>query len=91
MSSNRRRIRVKFAYSFDDDRLLPMAQPTVLKTEPCFKVIATEDQATKQFYQNKPKKQEKPPMIEADSLDEEYPSQFNVSYYKTNKDVFLYN
>ncbi len=61
----------------------------MIKTEPCFKVIATEDQATKQFYQNKPKKQETASLIEADSLDEEYPFQLNVSYYKTNKDVLF--
>jgi hypothetical protein len=57
-----------------------MTETTVIKTEPCFKVLATEDEATKQFYQNKPKKQVKPPLFEADSLDEEDPSQLNVSY-----------
>ena len=80
-NSNRRRVRVKFAYSFDDDQVLPITQTTVIKSEPYFKVIATEDEATKQFYHNKPKKKVTPLLFEADSLDEEDPSQLKVSYY----------
>ena len=94
-TSNRRRVRVKFAYSFDNDGVLPSTQTTVFKTEPCFKIVATEDQAAKQFYLNKPKNREKPRLIkqetsiEADSLDDEESPRFNVSRYKTNKNLFF--
>ncbi|CAF5169263.1 unnamed protein product, partial [Rotaria sp. Silwood1] len=43
----------KFNYLFDNDQLLPTVQTTLLKTEPCFNVIAIEDEVTKHFYQNK--------------------------------------
>ncbi|CAF3387586.1 unnamed protein product [Rotaria sp. Silwood1] len=43
----------KFTYLFDNDQLLPTAQTTLLKIEPCFNVIAIEDEVTKHFYQNK--------------------------------------
>jgi len=85
LSSNRRRVRVKFAYSFDDERVLPITQTTVIKTEPYFKVIATEDQVTKTFYQNKSKEHKKTQFIEqrtiseSDSLEDEYSPQIIVS------------
>ncbi len=45
-ASRQHGIRVKF----DDKR--PVAQTTLIKTEPCFQVNSTEDQVTKHFYQN---------------------------------------
>jgi hypothetical protein len=96
LTSNRRRVRVKFAYSFDNDRVLPITQTTVIKTEPYFKVIATEDQVTKLFYQNKSKEHRKIQYIEQrtisepDSLEDEYSPQLIVSYYKTNKHFFFF-
>jgi hypothetical protein len=51
-ASTRHGIRVKFASSSDDDRLVSMTKTTVIKTEPCFQVNASEDQVTKHFYKN---------------------------------------
>ncbi len=88
-------MRVKFAYSFDNDQVLPITQTTVIKTEPCFKVIAREDQITKNFYQNKSKEHKKTQFIEQrtlsepDSLEDEYFPQLIVSCYKTNKNFFF--
>jgi len=58
-------------------------------------VIATEDQVTKHFYQNKSEKYEKSEFIEQktpseiDSLDEEFSSQLIVSSYNTKKTFFF--
>jgi hypothetical protein len=97
LTSHRRRVRVKFAYSFDNDRVLPITQTTVIKTEPCFEVIAIEDQAAKYFYQNKLKKHgntqfiEKKPSIESDSLEEEDPPPSIVSFANMKKKFFFMN
>jgi len=77
-TSNRRRVRVKFAYSFDNDRILPITQTTVIKTEPCFKVTATEDNNTKQFYYNKSQFNKQRTISQQDSLEEVYYSKVNV-------------
>lgn len=82
MNNNRRRSRVKFAYSFDNDRVLPITQTTLIKTEPCFKVIATEDEGTKSFYLNKSQISKQKTLIERDSLEDEDPLPLTVSYYK---------
>jgi len=91
-ASTRHGIRVKF----DDERLLPMAQTTVIKTEPYFQINSTEDQVTKHFYHNEfPSKNEeqneffkpissKTPS-ERDSLEEEY----IVTYQVNNKSKFF--
>ena len=86
-ASNRHGIRVKFAYSLDDgdneddddDRLFPMRQTTVVRTEPYFRIQSSEDQVTKHFYDN-PFHVNQQPLIrqcspatpsEPDSLEEE--------------------
>ena len=67
-ASNRHGIRVKFAYSLDDDdahdeadahaddddknRLVPMGQTTVVRTEPYFRIESSEDQVARHFYDN---------------------------------------
>jgi hypothetical protein len=91
LTPSRHRIRVKFAYSVDNDRVLPITQTTVIKTEPCFKVTVTEDQITKHFYQNKLKKHENIQLIEqetpseADSLEDSYSPQLIVSCFFQDK------
>ncbi|CAF3924630.1 unnamed protein product [Adineta steineri] len=73
LSPDRRRVRVDFAYSFDNDQLVPMTQTTIIKSEPCFKVTAIEDEVTKHFYHNKShNKIDQRIPSEADSLDEDY-------------------
>ncbi len=83
---NRRGVRVKF----DDEQLLPMAQTTVIKTEPYFQINSTEDQVTKYFYHNEfPSKTEEENKFsrqissktpsEPDSLEEEYIVTFEVN------------
>jgi hypothetical protein len=94
-SSNRRRVRVKFDYSFDNDQRLPRTQTTVIKSQPCFKVTVIEDQMTKHFYQNRSKHntsqvipkehQTSHPVIqrtpsEVDSLEDEYLPKSTVNY-----------
>lgn len=86
LTANRRRARLKFAYSFDNDRILPITQTTVIKTEPCFKVIIAEDEATKHFYRNKPNEHRRTQINkqnlsnEYDSFKDNYLSQPIVSY-----------
>ncbi|CAF3865227.1 unnamed protein product [Rotaria sordida] len=53
LTPDRYGVHVKFDYSFDQDQLLPTIQTIRLKSEPCFNVIATEDEVTKHFYENK--------------------------------------
>ena len=81
---HRRGVRVKFAYLFDKDEESTMTQTTVIKSEPCFQVIAIEDHVTKDFYQNKVKQHGQTQLmvqstsIESDSLEDEYSSQSKV-------------
>jgi hypothetical protein len=87
ITTHRHRVRVKFAYSFDNDRILPITQTTVIKTEPCFKVTATEDKDTKQFYHNKSQINQfikQRTLSEPDSLDDEYYPKLIVSHYVSN-------
>ena len=69
-ASNRHGIRVKFAYSLDEDgeQIAPTSQTTVVKTEPFFHVQASEDQITKHFYENEFPVESQP---SPDSLEEE--------------------
>lgn len=86
LSPNRRRVRVKFVYSFDKDEHSPITQTTIIKSEPCFQVIAKQDQLVKDFYQNQIKQHEDIQLIkqstsfESDSLEDESPSQSKVIY-----------
>ncbi|CAF3855526.1 unnamed protein product [Rotaria sp. Silwood1] len=85
-ASNRHGVRVKF----NDERLSPLTQTTVIKTEPCFQVNSTEDQVTKHFYHNEYQSTDeennqisrqtssKTPS-EQDSLEEEYIVTFKVN------------
>ncbi|CAF3706583.1 unnamed protein product [Rotaria sp. Silwood1] len=88
-ASNRHGVRVKF----NDERLSPLTQTTVIKTEPCFQVNSTEDQVTKHFYHNEYQSTDeennqisrqtssKTPS-EQDSLEEEY-----IVTFKQEKDI----
>lgn len=71
-ASNRHGIRVKFAYSLDEDgeQITSTRQTTVVKTEPFFHVQASEDQVTKHFYENEFPVESQP---SPDSLEEEGP------------------
>jgi hypothetical protein len=99
LTSDRRRVRVKVAYSLDNDRLSPITQTTVIKSEPCFKVTATEDEVTKHFYRNKSQTISREQKItqfvrqrmpsDADSLDDEYSPEMIVSHLNTNRNFFF--
>jgi hypothetical protein len=99
LTSKQRRVRVKFVYSSDNDQILPITQTTVIKTAPCFKVTATEDEDTKQFYKNKSQISSKQhqtnqlikqrTLSEPDSLEDEYSPKFIVSHSTINKNIFF--
>ncbi|CAF2790999.1 unnamed protein product [Rotaria sp. Silwood2] len=90
-------VRVKFTYSFDNDQLLPIKQTTLVKMEPCFNVIASEDELTKHFYQNKLQviskkydtiqdiQQQK--LNESDSVENEYSPQLIKERELTHRDI----
>lgn len=69
LTSNQRRVRVRFAYSFDSDRVVPVTQTDVNKTESCFAINAIDDQLIKQGI-----------LSERDSLEKDDFLQMNVSY-----------
>ena len=89
------RPRVKFAYLFDKDEDLPITQTTVIKSEPCFQVIAIEDHGLKNFYQNETKQDEEVPLIEqsisfeSDSLEDEHLPKSTVILYHTKGNYYL--
>ena len=66
MISNRRGVRIKF----NDDRVLPVTETMIIKTEPCFTVTVIEDPLTKHFYQNKSKEHTKNQFIKQSSVSE---------------------
>ena len=87
VTSNRRRVRVRFVYSLDNDQNLPRIQTTVIKNEPYFKINTTEDQIVRRFYQNESKQHLETPtvqqktLIEQDSLEDDDFFPLEVSFY----------
>lgn len=65
-----RGIRVKF----DDERFLPTARTTIVKSEPYFQINSNEDQVTKHFYHNEfPSNESVKTLSEVDSLEDKDP------------------
>lgn len=83
------------------NQVSPMIQVTRIKLEPCFTVILTEDQMTRNFYENKsPEILQKKQSIELDkeqasntstNFENQYSFQWIVSDSLSNNIAFVFN
>lgn len=83
------------------NQVSPMIQVTRIKLEPCFTVILTEDQMTRNFYENKsPEILQKKQSIELDkeqasntstNFENQYSLQWIVSDSLSNNIAFVFN
>lgn len=89
------------SYSMNMNQVSPMIQVTRIKLEPCFTVILTEDQMTRNFYENKsPEILQKKQSIELDkeqasntstNFENQYSFQWIVSDSLSNNIAFVFN